>query len=69
MTQPPDPIERILVFLGQFVSLGAAEQELVRKLTRVERYAKGTLPRATKSCAASPTIPRSRPCAGRWAKC
>ena len=39
----PDPIDRVLEFLAQFVSIGAAERELVRRLTRVERYLKGTI--------------------------
>ena len=43
MAQAFDPVDRILAFLAQFVSLGDAERQLVRKLTRIERYPKGTL--------------------------
>ena len=41
---PPasDPVDRILVFLAQFVSLGEAEQQMVRRLTRIEHFPKGT---------------------------
>jgi len=39
----PDPIDRILDFLGRFVVLGDEERRLIRKLTRIERYPKGTV--------------------------
>jgi CRP-like cAMP-binding protein len=38
-----DPVDRILSFLSQFVSLDDAERELIRKVTRIERYPKGTI--------------------------
>lgn len=38
-----DPVASILQFVGQFVSLSANEQQLIRDLTRVERYGKGTV--------------------------
>ena len=43
MAQALDPVDRILAFLAQFVALGDAEQQLIRTLTRVEQYPKGTL--------------------------
>lgn len=36
-----DPIERILAFLAQFVALDEAQQRVVRRVTRVERYPRG----------------------------
>jgi CRP-like cAMP-binding protein len=40
----PDPaVDRILAFLSQFVSFDQAERELIRRITRIERYAKGTM--------------------------
>jgi CRP-like cAMP-binding protein len=39
----PDPVDRILAYLSGFVSLTEAEQQLVRRLTRIEHYAKGTI--------------------------
>lgn len=38
-----DPVDRILGFLEQFVSFSEEERQLVRRLTRIERHAKGTL--------------------------
>lgn len=43
MAQGLDPVDRILAFLGQFVTLGEAERQLVRQLTRIERYSRGAL--------------------------
>ena len=42
MAQAIDPVDRILAFLARFVTLGEAERQLVRKLTRIEHYPKGT---------------------------
>jgi CRP-like cAMP-binding protein len=42
MPQAFDPVDRILAFLAQFVSLSEAERQMVRKLTRIARYPKGT---------------------------
>ncbi|MCC6903177.1 MAG: Crp/Fnr family transcriptional regulator [Polyangiaceae bacterium] len=41
-SDPGDPVASILRFVGQYVALGESEQRLIRELTRVERYAKGT---------------------------
>ena len=38
-----DPVDRIITFLSQFVSLDEAERALIRKITRIERYPKGTI--------------------------
>jgi CRP-like cAMP-binding protein len=38
-----DPIERILAFLAQFVAFEDAERQLIRRITRIERYRKGTI--------------------------
>jgi len=38
-----DAVDRILTFLSQFVSFDETERELLRKLTRIERYPKGTI--------------------------
>jgi CRP-like cAMP-binding protein len=43
MAQAFDHVDRILAFLTQFVSLGEAERQLIRRLMRIERYPKGTL--------------------------
>jgi CRP-like cAMP-binding protein len=44
MTQAdPEPVDRILAFLSRFVSLDEPERELVRNVTRVVRYSKGTI--------------------------
>lgn len=47
MTNAPpktlDPVDRILGFLSRFVALDDEQRALVRKLTRIERYPKGTL--------------------------
>ncbi len=37
-----DPIERVLAFLARFVSLDEGERKLVRMLSRIERYPRGT---------------------------
>jgi CRP-like cAMP-binding protein len=42
MPQAFDPVDRILAFLAQFVSLGEAERQLILRLTRIEHYPKGT---------------------------
>jgi CRP-like cAMP-binding protein len=39
----PDAVDRILAFLGQFVSFNEAERQLVHRLTRIEHYPKGTI--------------------------
>jgi CRP-like cAMP-binding protein len=38
-----DPVDRVLAFLSQFVTLDETDRQLIRKLTRIERYPKGTL--------------------------
>lgn len=38
-----DPVASILEFVAKFVSLSESEHQLIRDLTRVERYAKGTV--------------------------
>ncbi len=43
MAQASDPADRVLAFLTQFVALGEADRQMVRKLLRIERYTKGTL--------------------------
>ena len=37
-----DPVDRILAYLAQYVSFDEAERQLIRKITRIERYRKGT---------------------------
>lgn len=39
----PDPIERILAFLSEFVSLDEAHRQAIRAVTRIERYPKGAV--------------------------
>lgn len=40
---PGDPVASILEFLAKFVSLSESEQSLIRDITRVERYGKGSV--------------------------
>jgi CRP-like cAMP-binding protein len=38
-----DPVDRVLAFLAKFVALDETDRQLIRKLTRIEHYPKGTL--------------------------
>jgi CRP-like cAMP-binding protein len=38
-----DPVERVLAFLAQFVTLDEDQRQVVRDVTRVERYPRGTV--------------------------
>ncbi len=42
-TDPSDPVASILAFVSRFVPLSEHEQQLIRDVTRVERYGKGTV--------------------------
>lgn len=42
-TAPSDPVASILAFVSRFVPLSEHEQQLIRDVTRVERYGKGTV--------------------------
>jgi len=37
-----DPVDRILAYVSRHVSFDAADQQLIRKIARIERYRKGT---------------------------
>jgi CRP-like cAMP-binding protein len=38
-----DPVDRVLAFVERFVALDDGDRQLIRKLTRIERYPKGTV--------------------------
>jgi len=38
-----DPVERILAYLGEHVSFDEADRQLIRSITRIVTYAKGTI--------------------------
>ncbi len=38
-----DPVDRVLAFLSQHVALDQTDRQLVRKLSRIERYPRGTV--------------------------
>jgi CRP-like cAMP-binding protein len=38
-----DPVDRLLAFLSQFVSFDEAERALIRRITRIERFPRGTV--------------------------
>lgn len=40
---PPDPVDEIAAFLSRFTPLSQTQQQLLRQLTRIERYPRGTV--------------------------
>lgn len=38
-----EPVARVIAFVSQFVALDDVDRQLIRKLTRIERYPRGTL--------------------------
>ena len=63
MAQIPidDPVDRILAYLAQQVSFDEAQRQLIRKVTRIEHYRKGTrlLAQGSRTGPPSATPPRS----------